>query len=63
MKPNPLFICTFVLVSTSLALEIFASVTHVVQKRASGKVQAAYFSNWCVLCCLESLHYGLAVAD
>ena len=33
---------------------------HVVQKRAFGKVQAAYFSNWCVLCCLESLRSGLA---
>jgi hypothetical protein len=32
---------------------------HVVQKRANGKVQAAYFSNWCVLCCLEGLHAGL----
>jgi hypothetical protein len=29
---------------------------HVVQKRASGKVQAAYFSNWYILCCPEGLH-------
>ena len=84
MKQNLLFICAFVLVSTSLALDVSESVTvtqdidgpfaytetppksvsnpkpHVVQKRANGKVQAAYFSNWCVLCCLESLHSGLA---
>jgi len=31
---------------------------HVVQKRASGKVQVAYFSNWYILCCPESLHPG-----
>jgi hypothetical protein len=81
MKQNPLFICAFVLVSTSLALDVSARVMqdidgpfaytetssesvsntkpHVVQKRANGKVQAAYFSNWCVLCCFESLHSGL----
>jgi len=74
MKQNPLFICAFVIVSTSLALDVPAgpftytetsleSVSnakpHVVQKRANGKVQAAYFSNWCVLCCVESLHSGL----
>lgn len=67
MKQNPLFICTFFLVSTSLALGVSASAvqdigpftytdtspesvsdakSHVVQKRANGKVQAAYFSNW-----------------
>lgn len=77
MKQNPLFICAFVLVSTSLALDVPAKVVqdidvpfaytetwlksvsnakpHVIQKRANGKVQAAYFSNWCVLCYLESL--------
>jgi hypothetical protein len=82
MKQNPLFICAFVLVSTSLALDVSARVMqdidepfaytetppksvsnpkpHVVQKRANGKVQAAYFSNWCVLCFFESLHSGLA---
>jgi hypothetical protein len=81
MKQNPLFICAYVLVSTSLALDVSTRVMqdidapfaytetplksvsnskpHVVQKRANGKVQAAYFSNWCVLCCLESLHSGL----
>ncbi|KAI0275863.1 glycoside hydrolase superfamily [Russula aff. rugulosa BPL654] len=68
MKQNPLFICAFVLVSTSLALDVPAKVAqdidgpfaytetwfksvsnakpHVIQKRANGKVQAAYFSNW-----------------
>jgi len=83
MKQNPIFICAFVLVSTSLALDLSARVTqdidgpfaytetpptsvsnakpHVVQKRANGKVQAAYFSNWYVLCSLESLHSGLAI--
>ena len=77
MKQNPLFICAFVLVSTSLALDVPAKVVqdidvpfaytetwlksvsnakpHVIQKRANGKVQAAYFSNWYVLCYLESL--------
>jgi hypothetical protein len=81
MKQNPLFICAFVLVSTSLALDVSARVKqdidgpfaytetppksvsnarpHVVRKRTNGKVQAAYFSNWCVLCWLESLHSGL----
>ena len=29
---------------------------HVVQKRANGKVQAAYFSNWYILCCPESFY-------
>jgi hypothetical protein len=28
------------------------------QKRANGKVQAAYFSNWYILCCLGGLHPG-----
>jgi hypothetical protein len=81
MKRNPLFICAFVLVSTSLTLHVSARVMqdidrgpfaytetplksvsnakpHVAQKRANGKVQAAYFSNWCVMSCLESLHSG-----
>ena len=71
MKHTPLFICAFVLASTSLALDVSARVMqdvdgsfaytetllksvsnakpHVVQKRGNGKVQAAYFSNWCVL--------------
>lgn len=31
---------------------------HVVQRRANGKVQAAYFSNWYFSCCLESPHSG-----
>ena len=31
---------------------------HVVQKRANGKVQAAYFSIWYILCCPEGLHLG-----
>jgi hypothetical protein len=31
---------------------------HVVQKRANGKVQVAYFSNWYILCCPESLYPG-----
>lgn len=78
MKQNPLFICAFALVSTSLVLDVSATVMqdingpfahtetslnsvsnakpHVLQERANGKVQAAYFSNWCVLCCLENLH-------
>ena len=82
MKQNSLLIGAFVLVSTSLALDVSARVIHdvdgpfaytefppksvstakphVVQKRAFDKVQAAYFSNWCVLCCLESLRSGLA---
>lgn len=81
MKQNPLFICAFVLVSTSLALGVSARVIqdidgpfgytepppksvsnakpHVIQKRANGKVQAAYFSNWCVFYCLESLRSDL----
>jgi hypothetical protein len=33
---------------------------HVIQKRANGKVQAAYFSNWYVMYHLESLHYQLS---
>lgn len=75
MKQSPFFIGAFVLVSTSLALDVSARVMqdvdgpfayaetplesasnakpHVIQKRADGKVQAAYFSNWCVLCCLR----------
>jgi hypothetical protein len=82
MKQSPLFICAFVLVSTSLALDVSAKVMqdidgpfaytetplksvfnakpNVIQKRANGKVQAAYFSNWCVLCCLKSLNSGLS---
>jgi hypothetical protein len=40
----------------------FATNVHVerraVQKRASGKVQAAYFSNWYVLCCPERPQSG-----
>lgn len=28
---------------------------HVIQKRANNKVQAAYFTNWYVMCCPESL--------
>lgn len=86
MKKNLLFICAFVLVSTSLALAVSARVMqnidgsfaytetslksvsdakpHVAQKRANGKVQAAYFSNWCALCCLAlSLQSGLVMTD
>lgn len=73
VKQNPLLIGAFILFSNSLAFDVPARVAHtetwiksvpnpkphVVQKRANGKVQAAYFSNWCVLCCLESLHSGL----
>jgi hypothetical protein len=31
---------------------------HVVQKRANGKVQVAYFSNWYILCFPKALHLG-----
>jgi len=33
---------------------------HVIQKRANGKVQAAYFSNWYVMYHPESLHFQLS---
>jgi len=81
MKQNLLFICAFVLASSSLAHDVSARVIqdvdgpfaytetlpksvsnakpHVIQKRSNGKVQAAYFSNWCVLCCSESLYSDL----
>jgi hypothetical protein len=81
MKQNPLFVCAFVLITGSLALDVSAMVMqdideplaytetplksvfnakpHVIQKRANGKVQAAYFSNWYVLCYREGLYSGL----
>lgn len=44
---------------TETALKSVSNTTpHVVQKRDNGKVQAAYFSNWCVLYYLASLHSG-----
>jgi hypothetical protein len=72
MKHSPLLICSFFVASASLALDVSARVgpfahmqnsapnakPHVVQKRANGKVQVAYFSNWYMLCCPEGLHLG-----
>ena len=49
---------------TETALKSVSNTTpHVIQKRANGKVQAAYFSNWCASYHLESLHSGLLVFD
>lgn len=77
-QPTPL-ICSFFVASASLALDVSARVMdepfahmqksapnakpHVVQKRANGKVQAAYFSIWYILCCPEGLHLGYRLIE